>query len=321
VTRFSVDSPDDLARVGALAAGRGIRADCLLRINADEPVAGMGLAMTGVASQFGADASWVASRPELFRGNPAARVTGLHFYAGTNLHDEDTLLRQFEVAVRLAARLAPVLTGIAEVNLGGGFGTPYARAGDRPRFGSLAGRLTGLLDGHLPGWRSGSPTVSFESGRYLVGDAGTLLCRIVEVKASKGKTFVVLDAGVNHLGGMSGLRRLLPLMPTLLPLADGDPGRPVPCTVVGPLCTPLDLLARDVRLTDPRPGQIAAIPNVGAYGLTASLLAFLGHPAPVEVVIDVDDVVSVSQLRLDRVEVATVEAGAATGSRRGTVRT
>ena len=303
VRRFSVDSPDDLARVGAPAAARRAPADCLLRVNADQPVAGMGLAMTGVASQFGADASWIAARPERFRAAGAARTTGLHFYAGTNLQDEDALLRQFEVSVRLAAELSALLGGIREVNLGGGFGTPYARSGDRPRFPGLAGRLTGLLDRWLPGWHAQAPLVAFESGRYLVGDSGSLLCRIVEVKTSKGKTFVVLDTGVHHLGGMSGLRRLMPLVPTLEPVPERS-GPERLCAVVGPLCTPLDVLAPATRLADPRSGQLAAIPNVGAYGLTASLLGFLGHPAPAEVVTDAGRVVGASRLRLERVEVS-----------------
>lgn len=295
VSRFSVDSPSDMSTVDKLAADRGVRADCLLRVNVDEAVAGMGLAMTGVASQFGADASWILRAPEEFAG----RLVGLHLYAGTNLRDEDALMRQFEVSARVAAALSRVLDGIVEVNLGGGFGLPYAQSGDRPRFTGLAARLSGLLDSELPGWRSGAPRISFESGRYLVGDCGTLLCRIVEVKVSKGKTFVLLDAGVNHLGGMSGLRRLRPVEPTLKYAASGEVTR---CTVVGPLCTPLDLLAPDVPLVDPRAGQLVSIPNVGAYGLTASLLAFLGHPAPVEIVADAGRVVGASRLCLQRKE-------------------
>jgi diaminopimelate decarboxylase len=306
VTRFSVDSPHDLDRVSSLAAHHGVRAGCLLRVNADEPVAGMGLAMTGVASQFGADASWIARRPDLFGGRRGASVIGLHFYAGTNLQDSDALLRQFEVSVRLAARIFAVTPGLTELNLGGGFAAPYARAGRRPRYGGdTARRLADLLDGHLPGWRHGSPAIGFESGRYLVGDSGTLVCQILDVKVSKGKTFVVVDAGVNHLGGMSGLRRLTPLTPTVAPLPTGDSpgestGPTVTCSVVGPLCTPLDTLAHSVPLADPRPGRLIAIPNVGAYGLTASLLAFLGHPAPVEIVVDGARLVDVSRLRLSR---------------------
>jgi diaminopimelate decarboxylase len=127
---------------------------------------------------------------------------------------------------------------------------------------------------------------------------------------SKGTTFAIVDAGVNHLGGMSGLRRLTPLTPTVqtLPPAAattaetpaGAAGQTVDCSVVGPLCTTLDTLARSVPLADPRPGRLITIPNVGAYGLTASLLAFLGHPAPAEIILDGSAVIDASRLRLHR---------------------
>jgi diaminopimelate decarboxylase len=318
VRRFSVDSPHDLARVGGLAASRGTPVRCLLRVNADEPVPGMGLAMTGTASQFGADLSWVTGQPELFRRCGAAEVTGLHLYMGTNIEDGQTLLRQFETAAIVAAALGGPLGDPVEVNLGGGFGAPYAREGRRRRFPALADRLSALLDTHLPAWRAGKPRVAFESGRYLVGDCGVLVCKVVDVKTSKGQPFAVLDAGVNHLGGMAGLRRLPPILPTIRPLAAGGgaaaPPTPtaagaglapaVPTAVVGPLCTPLDTFARSACLPPLEAGQLLAIPNVGAYGLTASLVAFLSHPAPVEVVMDGEEVVTASRLGLTRTETA-----------------
>jgi diaminopimelate decarboxylase len=308
VTHFSVDSPADLARLGELAADRDMLVDCLLRINADERVPGMALTMTGTASQFGADAAWVADRPELFRVSGGARVRGLHLYMGTNLDDENALMSQFEVAVRLADRLGARLGPFVEVDLGGGFGAPFAHDRDRPRFATLARRLTDLLDGHLTGWRAGGPRVAFESGRHLVADSGVLLCRVVDVKPSKDETFVVLDAGINQLGGMSGLRRVPRIVPDAFRVDAGDDGnRPAErmpvAAVVGPLCTPLDTFSRGVELPRLGIGDLVRIPNVGAYGLTASLLAFLGHPPAVEIVVDGDDVLSASRLELVRFQV------------------
>ncbi|GHH39977.1 type III PLP-dependent enzyme [Lentzea cavernae] len=302
VTRFSVDSPTDLRAVGECAARHGAEAKCLLRVNADEGVAGTGLTMTGTASQFGADASWVAADPGAFRGHAAATVTGLHLYMGSNFVDEDALVRQFEVAVDLATDLAGRLGRLEEVDLGGGFGAPYAHRGERPRFPGLAARLTDLLDRRLPGWRDGEPRIAFESGRHLVGDSGTLIARVVDVKHSKGELFVVLDTGVNHLGGMSGLRRLPRLAPDVVPVGAGEPGE-VTATLVGPLCTPLDTLGRGLRMPAVRPGDLVVVPNVGAYGLTASLLGFLGHTPPAEVVVRGDTVLDVSRLNLVRLPV------------------
>jgi diaminopimelate decarboxylase len=303
LTRFSVDSPRDLARVESLAADRDLAVDTLLRVNADEPVPGAGLAMTGVSSQFGADASWVAREPGRFRG-----VTGLHFYMGTNLVSEDVLVRQFEVGLSLAGRLGDVLGELTEVDLGGGFGAPFGRAGARPQLSGLGGRMAALLDERLRGWRRAAPQVTFESGRYLVAGSGTLVSRVVDVKESKGEVFVVLDTGINHLGGMAGLRRIPRILPDVAP-ADGDAAaEPQESVLAGPLCTPLDVFGRGSELPSLEPGELVTIPNVGAYGLTASLVAFLGFDAPAEVCLDGEEVVSASRLALGRAPVAVREA-------------
>ncbi len=304
LTRFSVDSPTDLALVGRLAQAYGVDAQCLLRVNADAAVPGMGLSMTGTASPFGADASWVLAQPERFRGSGRARIRGLHLYMGTNITDGEVLATQFTTSIALAAQLRCALdVPMQEVDLGGGFGMPYARAGSRPDFSGLAARVTGDLDALLPGWRRADPEVTFESGRHLAGGCGTLISRVVDVKVSKGRTFVVLDTGIHHLGGMSGLRRVPRIVPDLI--TPDRPGDPVPdCSVVGPLCTPLDTWSSGVTLPPLEPGDVVGVPNVGAYGLTAGLLAFLGHPPALEVVVDGAEVVSASRLDLVRSSVA-----------------
>jgi diaminopimelate decarboxylase len=300
IRRFSVDSPADLTRVGARAVALGADVHCLLRVNADQPVPGMGLSMTGTASAFGADASWVLARPELFQESGNARVTGLHLYMGTNIQDIDVLTAQFVTSIQLASRIRDALrVPLAEVDLGGGFGMPYARVGLRPDFTALRPQLEPLLSREFPGWRDGAPVVSFESGRYLVGGCGWLLCEVLDVKVSKGRTFVVLNSGINHLGGMSGLRRIPRIVPDLV-MAEDSTARIPDATVAGPLCTPLDCWSQQVWLPATQPGDLVAVPNVGAYGLTASLIAFLGHPPARELVLDNSVIVSVSQLTFGR---------------------
>ena len=190
------------------------------------------------------------------------------------------------------------------LNLGGGFGAPFARAGDLPRFGALAAALTALLDEGFPGWRGGRPRIAFESGRYLSGTCGSLLTRVLDVKESHGRPVIVLESGINHLGGMSGLRRLPPIVPELSDPArtDAETGSRMlhDAIVAGPLCTPLDTWARAADIPAAQPGAVVRGPNVGAYGLSASLLAFLGHPPPREVVVDGGEIVEVSELALVR---------------------
>jgi diaminopimelate decarboxylase len=290
VRLYSVDTPHALDQLDRLAGERGVRARALLRVNDDQPVPGQGLAMTGVPSQFGADTSWIVREPERFGCRPYVDVVGLHLYMGTNLTRVDDLLEQFTRSVRTARRLTEALTPygmrLAVLDLGGGFGAPFATAGDTVDLSTLRPGLTSLLDEHVPGLRTGATEVVFESGRYLVGTAGTLITAVLDVKRSHGRDVVVLESGVNHLGGMSGLRRLPPLQPHLVTTAASERDGPLDALVTGPLCTPLDVWARNHALPGVRPGDLVAVPNTGAYGLYASLVAFLGHPLPAEAVLD-----------------------------------
>ena len=298
VRRFSADSPYALDQLDRVAGARSTPVEVLLRVNDDSPVPGPGLTMTGVTSQFGADAGWIRDEPERFKSRQWARLTGLHLYMGSNLSGEDELVAQFAQAAATARTLAAGAGIDLEVlDLGGGFGAPFARGGDLPDYPGLAERTAAALDADVPGWRAGRPVVAFESGRYLTATGGTLLTRVLDVKRSQGRTVVVLESGINHLGGMSGLRRLPPIVPDVL----GGAGTPVPETVIaGPLCSPLDTWARSAAIGELAPGDLVTVPNVGAYGLYASLLAFLGHPAPIEVVVAGGRITDVSRLALRR---------------------
>ncbi|WP_424186721.1 type III PLP-dependent enzyme [Actinokineospora sp. G85] len=296
VREFSADSAAALDQLDAVAAAERVEVRALLRVNDDQPAAGQGLTMTGVASQFGVDVGQVLARPERFAGRERVRVHGFHLYMGTNLTTVPDLVDQFRRSVRTAVRLTGALAGhgarIEVFDLGGGFGAPFAKDGDPVPLHGMKAELEALFDAELPEPR---PAVVFETGRYLVGTAGTLLTRVLDVKRSHDRDVLVLESGINHLGGMSGLRRLPPLVPHLV--ADGRTARPgadqaderdelVDVMVTGPLCTPLDMWARSAKLPRVRTGDVLAVPNVGAYGLYASLLAFLGHPIPAEVVVD-----------------------------------
>jgi diaminopimelate decarboxylase len=302
---FSVDSPHDLRKVAAAAQQAQRRIKLLLRINPETPPGATGLTMGGAPSQFGADADWVRRCPGEFQGTEWARIVGFHIYAGTNISPKTALLGTFEAALNLAIEAAGLLRiELETIDLGGGFGHPFAVKGEPHDISGLRDFLEPLLDNHFAGWREGRPQIAFESGRYLVASSGTLLCTVEDVKASKGRFFVVLDSGINHLGGMAGLRRVPSVNPQLTRLGEDSIDRVLQnADIVGPLCTPVDYLARGVDLPSLNPGEIVAIPNVGAYGLTGSLLAFLSREAPVEIVLDGEDVVSASQIvarRYDR---------------------
>ncbi|HEY0604761.1 MAG TPA: hypothetical protein VGD58_17720 [Herpetosiphonaceae bacterium] len=301
-TCFSIDSPLDLRKVATVAQRMNTPAQVLLRVNPSESVPGLGLTMTGAPSQFGADADWIRRAPQEFAGGEWAQIVGFHIYMGTNIPRIETLLQTFAVATRLAVELADVLDiELQVVDLGGGFGHPFASSGERPDLSGLREPLEGLLDDWLPGWRDGRPHVAFESGRYLVGSCGTLGCTVQDVKESQGRPFVVLDSGIHHLGGMAGLRRVPRIGAELICADEAAADTPLHnAHIVGPLCTPLDHLAQGVDLPGLTPGTVVVVRNVGAYGLTGSLLGFLSREAPVEIVCDGEEIKEASQILLTR---------------------
>jgi diaminopimelate decarboxylase len=180
------------------------------------------------------------------------------------------------------------------IDLGGGFPWPFAVEGRGPDLVPLAAALRTLLESAKLG---DGVEFWFESGRYIAASSGMLLTRVMEVKRSRATVFYLLDTGIAHLGGMSGIGRVLRPAASLLPLRMESSGNTMVADVVGPLCTPLDCLARSAKVPEVEAGEIVAIPNTGAYGATASLTNFLGRPTATEVSLRDGRVVNIARLR------------------------
>ncbi len=239
--------------------------------------------MGGGAKPFGIDAERVPGMLDRVRES-GARLSGLHIFAGSQNLRADAIVDAQRKSVELALQLLqPLSDPIDWLNIGGGFGVPYF-AGERELdLEPIAANLHALcsrVDDAL-----GVPLV-IELGRYLVAHAGLYVCRVLERKESCGQVFLVTDGGLHHHLAASGnfgqvLRKNYPVAVANrigAPLDDEQ-------SVVGPLCTPLDLLADRMKLARAEPGDLIAVFQSGAYGLTASPTAFLGHPAPAEVVV------------------------------------
>ncbi len=270
----------------ALAAGDrlGVRPRVAVRVNPDMELRGSGMKMGGRASPFGVDAEHAAAvvRDVIAGG---ADWRGLHIYAGSQALDAGAVIEMQAATLALAARLAEQV-GVtpALVNLGGGFGMPYFAgdvALDVEAVGAALGEALAMRGAALRDSR-----FAIELGRWLVAEAGVYLTRVVDVKASRGETFVVVDGGLHHQLAASGnfgtvVRRNYPLAVAarMGAAAAGD------VSVVGCLCTPLDRLGDRVALPPVAEGEVIAIFLAGAYGATASPAAFLGHPAPAELVV------------------------------------
>lgn len=274
---LNLESEGEAERALAIGDRLGIAPRVAVRVNPDFELRGSGMKMGGRASPFGIDAARV---PVLVRRLIAAGADwrGFHIYAGSQALSAEAVIETQAATIGLAARLSEEAGALPPlVNLGGGFGIPYF-PGDAPLdIEAVGAALAGELD-RL------DTQYAIELGRWLVGEAGIYLARVIDRKESQGETFLVVDGGLNHHLAATGnfgtvVRRNYPVA-----VADRmqDAAEEV-VTVVGPLCTPLDRLADRVALPRAEVGDLIAIFASGAYGATASPQGFLGHPPVHEV--------------------------------------
>jgi diaminopimelate decarboxylase len=288
IGEIHVESLLELERVRDIGRRLGIRAPVALRVNPGVGSEGGAMRMGGKPAAFGIDEE--ALEPILARAldSPSVDLRGVHLFTGTQILDHAVLLRQYvtgvEIAEQVARRTGRALT---TVDFGGGLGIPYFEGERELDMDRLAGGLASLMAGVRARPAFAGTRFVVEPGRYLVGEAGVYVARVTDVKVSRGKKFVVLDGGMNHHLAASGnlgqvIKRNFPI--GMVSRLDAPATEAV--DVVGPLCTPLDTLARDARLPCPRAGDLVGVFQSGAYARAASPLGFLSHPAPPEILVD-----------------------------------
>jgi diaminopimelate decarboxylase len=269
----------------AVSAGNslGVQPRVALRVNPAFELKASGMKMGGGPKPFGIDEAKLPAALDAMRARDLALV-GLHIFGGSqNLRAEaiiDAQSKTYELGLLLLTHWGG---GVDWLNLGGGFGVPYF-PGEQPLdLAPIGANLATLCE--RAAREIGAPLV-LELGRYLVAEAGVYVSRVLERKESCGQVFLVSDGGLHHHLSASGnfgqvLRKNYPVAVANRIDAALDETQ----SVVGPLCTPLDLLADRMTLAHAEPGDLVAVFQSGAYGLTASPLAFLSHPAPAEVLV------------------------------------
>jgi diaminopimelate decarboxylase len=280
----NVESLRELPLLADASNALGTAARVAVRINPDFELKASGMKMGGGPKQFGVDAEDV---PAMLARIAALGLAfeGFHLYAGSqNLVAEsicEAQTRSYELAVKLAERApAPVRS----LNLGGGFGIPYFAGEKRLELNSIGAHLSKLSERarqDLPQAR-----IVIELGRYLVGEAGIYVCRVLDRKISRGQVFLVTDGGLHHHLAASG--NFGQVIRKNYPVAVGNrmsASEREKASVVGPLCTPLDLLADQLPLAKAEPGDLIVVFQSGAYGASASPHGFLSHPPPIEVLV------------------------------------
>jgi diaminopimelate decarboxylase len=281
---INLESEGEARRALDIGQRSGIRPRLAVRVNPDFDLKGSGMRMGGGAKPFGIDAERVAVliRDIVSKG---ADWRGLHIFAGSQALDARAIAETQRQTVALAARIAEQV-GMTPplVNLGGGFGIPYFPSDEPVDIALIGSELQRNLMERAAILRESR--FAIELGRYLVGEAGVYLTRIIDRKISHGETFLVTDGGLHHQLAASGnfgtvVRRNYPLAIATQFSATAKES----VSVVGCLCTPLDRLGDQVSLPKAEPGDLVAIFMAGAYGATASPERFLGHPPAGELLV------------------------------------
>jgi diaminopimelate decarboxylase len=279
-----LESEREAEIIDRAAEALGVEAPVAVRVNPDFELKSSGMKMGGGPKQFGIDAERV---PDLLRwmAGRNLRFEGFHIFCGSqNLRPEalqDAQTKTIDLAIELA-RHAP--GPVRALNIGGGFGIPYfpkESALDLRPVGATLAELSTKAHAAMP-----EAQLIIELGRYIVGEAGIYVCRVIDRKISRGRTFLVTDGGLHHQLAATGnfgqvLRRNYPVA---IGNRMGDGAR-APADIVGCLCTPLDLLGDQVEIPDAEIGDLVVVFQSGAYGRSASPSAFLSHPEAVEVLV------------------------------------
>jgi diaminopimelate decarboxylase len=280
----NLESEGEMERLAAIASRRGARARVNVRVNPDFELKSSGMKMGGGPKPFGVDAERVPAMLHRI-GELALEFQGFHIFSGAQNLRADAIAEAQRKTLELALRLAQDAPDPVRIlNIGGGFGIPYFPGDERLDLALVGRNLAAILQGleaRLP-----AAQVVLELGRFIVGEAGIYVCRVIDRKISRGHCFLVTDGGLHHHLAASGnfgqfVRKNYPVV-----VGNRVRGREREiASVVGPLCTPLDLLAESMELARADVGDLIAVFQSGAYGLSASPTAFLSHPKPAEVLV------------------------------------
>jgi diaminopimelate decarboxylase len=280
----NIESEREIVVLARLSQTMGIKASAVLRVNPDFELRSSGMKMGGGAKQFGIDSEDVPAMLKLAAG-AGLDVLGFQIFSGSQSLKADAIIEAQSRTVELALRLAADAPhALRQLNIGGGFGIPYfpgERGLDLAPIGAHLAQLERQVAAALPQAR-----LAIELGRFLVGEAGVYVARVIDRKVSRGQVFLVTDGGLHHHLAASGnfgqvIRKNYPVAVGTRMAAPQD----APAYVVGPLCTPLDLLADKMDLAHAEVGDLIVVFQSGAYGLTASPAGFLSHPQAAEVLV------------------------------------
>ncbi len=288
IGEIHMESLTEAQRIAAICRRFGRRARVAIRINPAGEAEGGAMRMGGRPAPFGMDEEILDQVLDTVLALPELDLGGIHLFTGTQILDAATLQNQYRHGLELARSVVKRLgRPLRTLDFGGGLGIPYFAHEQELNLDCLQSGLAALFgEVHKDACFEGTQFL-VEPGRYLTGEAGVYLTRISDIKLSRGKKFLIVDGGMNHHLAASGnlgqtIKRNYPIgLVNKLTAPEGEA-----VDIVGPLCTPLDTLARAIVLPHAEIGDLVGIFQSGAYGRSASPVGFLSHPLPDEIWVD-----------------------------------
>lgn len=288
IGEIHLESYEEIARVAAIAGRLGTTVRVCIRVNPVAAAQGGAMRMGGKPAPFGFDEEDLSNVVAAVTAHPSLALRGVHLFAGTQILDADVLLSQWRHAIDVAGRVAAMADRpLGTIDLGGGLGIPYFQGDatlDLSKITQAVPDLLKLLRAH-PLLAEARPVI--EPGRFLAGPGGLYVAAVNAAKVSRGTRFLVTDGGMHHhLAASGNLGQVIKRDYPIVAPAKMDADVTSPATVVGPLCTPLDTLARKTELPDLVADDLIAILQSGAYGKSASPSGFLSQPAAAEILVE-----------------------------------
>lgn len=283
---ISAESSLELHRLDEIGMERMLKPSVLIRVNPTFTQKRAGMKMASGSSQFGIDAEQV---PELLKWiqNSSINLYGFHVYSGSQILDAEAINYSQTKTIELVKELSSMYDKpIKTINMGGGFGIPYFSKHTPLDLSSVAKNMQALLSTIKTGNFELPINPIVELGRYIVGESGIYLCKIIDKKISRGRTYLVTNGGMHHQLAASGNlgQKNRKNFPIYIANKINSSEKEI-VTIVGKLCTPLDLIGDNIEISKADVGDFVAVMQSGAYGLSASPINFLGHEPPAELLI------------------------------------
>ncbi len=281
---LNIESKNELKVAAEQSNILGITANIAIRINPRFELKSAGMKMTGGSKPFGIDEEQL---PDILKTLKAMNLNfkGFHIFSGSQNLKAEAIIEAQQQSFILADRLSDYYPDdISHLNIGGGFGIPYFLK-DKPLDIKI---IADDLEKNMTDFKKNHPTtkIIIELGRYLVGEAGIYVCKIIDKKISRGKIFLIVDGGLHHHLAASGnfgqiIRKNYPII-----IGNNIQNeRKEIVNITGPLCTPLDILADNIELPCSNIGDFIVVFQSGAYGYSASPHKFLSQPDCIEVMV------------------------------------